>query len=66
MPATADLTAAGACALCPPPPRRAVWEVLGRCHVLGPPNSQAMDRARTRFIEGRLLPALNRQDEDGW
>ena len=49
---------------CPPP--RSLWEALGRCPQLGSRLSAQLDAARTRFLENQLLPALNRQGEEGW
>ena len=48
------------------PPCRSLWEALARCPQLGSRLSAQLDLARARFIEQQLMPALNRQGEDGW
>lgn len=48
------------------PSRRCLWEALAGVPELGSRDSAELDLARSRFIESELLPALNRQGEDGW
>lgn len=46
--------------------RTVLWETLGQCPQLGAPGSARLDDARTRFLEQHLLPALNKQGNNGW